>query len=69
MMFIHPSTHEIPDSPAAQSHFIMPGGLQSSREISHYAEVFRLADRARLLTRPDLAVARMTLLARLHGIG
>ena len=47
----------------------MPGGLQSSREISHYAEVFRLADRARLLTRPDLAVERMTLLARLHGIG
>ncbi|MFO1143904.1 MAG: dihydrodipicolinate synthase family protein [Amaricoccus sp.] len=52
----------------AQSHFIMPGGLQSAREITHYAEVFRLADRARLLTRPDLAVERMTLLLRLHGI-
>ncbi|MFO1210074.1 MAG: dihydrodipicolinate synthase family protein [Amaricoccus sp.] len=52
----------------AQSHFIMPGGLQSAREITHYSEVFRLADRARLLTRPDLAVERMTLLLRLHGI-
>jgi hypothetical protein len=52
----------------AQGHFIMPGGLQSAREITHYAEVFRLADRARLLTRPDLAEARMTLLLRLHGI-
>ena len=31
----------------AQSHFIMPGGFQSSREITHYAEVFRLADQAR----------------------
>ena len=52
----------------AQSHFIMPGGLQSSREITHYAEVFRLADKARVLTQPDLAVERMTLLLRLHGI-
>ena len=52
----------------AQSHFIMPGGFQSSREITHYAEVFRLADKSRVLTRPDLAVERMTLLLRLHGI-
>ena len=52
----------------AQSHFIMPGGFQSSREITHYAEVFRLADKARVLTQPDLAVERMTLLLRLHGI-
>ncbi|HEU0221138.1 MAG TPA: DUF993 family protein, partial [Paracoccaceae bacterium] len=52
----------------AQSHFIMPAGFQSSREITHYAEVFRLADRARLLTRPDLALERMSLLLRLHGI-
>jgi hypothetical protein len=52
----------------AQSHFIMPGGLQSAREITHYAEVFRLADRARVLTRPELAVERMTTLLRLHGI-
>jgi hypothetical protein len=51
-----------------QTHFIMPGGFQSSREISHYAEVFRLADTARLLTRPDLADARMRTLLSLHGI-
>lgn len=52
----------------AQEHFIMPGGFQSSREITHYAEVLRLADRARLLSRPDLAEERMTLLLKLHGI-
>ncbi len=52
----------------AQSHFIMPGGFQSSREITHYAEVFRLADRARLLSKPDIAEARMGLLLKLHGI-
>ncbi len=52
----------------AQSHFIMPAGFQSSREISHYAEVFRLADKARLLTKPDLAISRMGALLKLHGI-
>lgn len=52
----------------AQSHFIMPGGFQSSREISHYAEVFRLADKARLLSKPDIAVERMGLLLKLHGV-
>ena len=52
----------------AQSHFIMPAGFQSSREISHYAEVFRLADQARLLTTPDLAISRMGTLLKLHGI-
>jgi Protein of unknown function (DUF993) len=51
-----------------QSHFIMPGGFQSSREIAHYAEVFRLADQARLLTKPDLAEARMKTLLALHGV-
>ena len=52
----------------AQSHFIMPAGFQSSREIAHYAQVFRLADQARLLTDPDLATRRMRLLLALHGI-
>jgi hypothetical protein len=51
-----------------QTHFVMPGGFQSSREITHYAEVFRLADQARLLSRPDLAEARMRTLLALHGI-
>ena len=53
----------------SQSHFVMPAGFQSSRDITHYAEVFRLADRARLLARPDLAEARMRTLLALHGIG
>jgi hypothetical protein len=51
-----------------QTHFIMPAGFQSSRDIGHYAEVFRLADAANLLTSPDLAVARMCTLLALHGI-
>jgi hypothetical protein len=53
----------------SQTHFVMPGGFQSSRDVTHYAEVFRLADRARLLRDPDLAVARMRTLLALHGIG
>ena len=44
-----------------QSHFIMPAGF-------HYAEVFRLADAARLLAKPDLAEARMRTLLALHGV-
>lgn len=52
-----------------QRHFIMPAGFQSSRDITHYAAVFRLADAAGLLTKPDLAVERMKLLLALHGIG
>jgi hypothetical protein len=53
----------------AQSHFIMPGGFQSSREITHYSEVYRLADRSRLLSKPEVAEERMGLLLKLHGIG
>ena len=51
-----------------QSHFIMPAGFQSSRDIVHYSQIFRLADAARLLARPDLAEARMRTLLALHGI-
>ncbi len=51
-----------------QRHFIMPAGLQSSREITHYAQVFRLSDQAGLLTAPDLAEQRMANLLALHGI-
>jgi len=51
-----------------QSHFIMPAGLQSARDITHYADIFRLADQAGLLKQPDLAVERMNQLMRLHGI-
>ncbi|WP_170464412.1 dihydrodipicolinate synthase family protein [Ruegeria arenilitoris] len=52
----------------SQSHFIMPGGFQSSRDICHYAQVFRLADQAGLLSDPELAKARMTTLLSLHGV-
>jgi len=52
----------------AQTHFIMPGGFQASREIAHYAEVYRLADICGMLSQPDLAEARMSLLLQLHGI-
>ena len=51
-----------------QKHFIMPAGFQSSRDITHYAQVFRLTDQAGLLSNPDLAEARMKTLLTLHGI-
>ena len=51
-----------------QTHFIMPAGFQSSRDITHYAAVFRLADQAGLLARPELAERRMATLLALHGI-
>lgn len=51
-----------------QTHFIMPAGFQSSRDITHYAEVFRLADKAGLLRDPDLATGRMRQLLAIHGI-
>lgn len=51
-----------------QSHFIMPRGFQSSREITHYAEIFRLADKARLLQNPDLAKNRMKNLLAVYGV-
>ena len=47
----------------------MPAGFQSARPIAHYAQVFRLADAAGLLARPDLAEARMRRLLATHGIG
>ena len=52
----------------SQAHFIMPAGFQSSRDITHFAEVFRLADQANLLVQPDLATARMQVLLALHGL-
>ena len=51
-----------------QRHFIMPAGFQSSRDITHYSQVFRLADTAGLLSNPDLAEAQMKTLLALHGI-
>jgi hypothetical protein len=51
-----------------QSHFTMVGGQQSARSLPHLAEIFRLADRAGLLSDPERAVARMRTLLALHGI-
>jgi hypothetical protein len=51
-----------------QDHFIMVGGQQSTRSLSHFAELFRLADAAGLLEQPDLAVRRMQTLMALHGV-
>jgi hypothetical protein len=51
-----------------QRHFTMLGGQQSARSIVHLAELFVLADKARLLADPDLAVHRMRLLLELAGL-
>ena len=51
-----------------QDHFTMPSGMQSARGIVHYADVFRLADKAGVLAKPDLAHIRMKNLAALAGI-
>lgn len=51
-----------------QNHFAMAGGMQSAREIGHYAEIFRLADRAGLLQNPPLATRRMQNLLTVYGL-
>jgi hypothetical protein len=50
-----------------QDHFIMVGGQESARSLLHLAELFRLADQARVLHDPDLAAARMAKLLAVHG--
>lgn len=37
----------------------MLGGLQSARSPMHYAELFRLADQARLLIDPEFSARRL----------
>jgi hypothetical protein len=51
-----------------QDHFVMVGGQQSARNILHFSEIFRLADRAGLLRDPELATARMTHLLAVNGL-
>ncbi len=51
-----------------QEHFVMVGGQQSTRNILHFAELFRLADAAGLLADPQLACRRMKHLLALHGV-
>ncbi|MFQ0813662.1 dihydrodipicolinate synthase family protein [Brucella anthropi] len=51
-----------------QTHFTMPAGMQSARGIAHYADIFRLADRANVLDQPELAIRRMRQLLALYGM-
>ncbi|WDZ76511.1 dihydrodipicolinate synthase family protein [Ensifer adhaerens] len=51
-----------------QRHFTMPAGMQSARGVLHYADIFRLADRANVLDRPDLAAQRMKSLLSTLGV-
>ncbi|MBB3593062.1 hypothetical protein FHX08_003406 [Rhizobium sp. BK529] len=51
-----------------QDHFTMIGGQQSTRSLTHLAELFRLADRARVLADPELATARMKQVLAVNGV-
>ncbi|MCZ7660569.1 MAG: dihydrodipicolinate synthase family protein [Xanthobacteraceae bacterium] len=51
-----------------QDHFVMVGGQESARSLAHLAELFRLADRARVLHDPELAASRMSKLLAVHGL-
>jgi hypothetical protein len=51
-----------------QSHFSMVGGQQSTRSVLHLCELFRLADQANVLARPDLAAHHMRTLLSTFGI-
>lgn len=51
-----------------QDHFVMVGGQQSTRNIRHLAELFRLADAAGLLEDPERACARMAQLLATQGL-
>jgi hypothetical protein len=52
----------------SQDHFVMLGGMQSARAILHYADVFRLADRAGLIVDPERAAKRMSALLAVNGV-
>jgi Protein of unknown function (DUF993) len=52
-----------------QNHFHMIGGQQSCRSLQHFAELFRLADAARVLRHPELAAERIGIVMALGGIG
>jgi hypothetical protein len=52
-----------------QSHFRMVHGLESARSVAHLCELFVLADQARVLLDPDLAIQRMRIFLLLAGVG
>lgn len=51
-----------------QDHFVMVAGAQSARPLSYFVEIFKLAEKAGLLAKPDLAVKRMKQLLALYGV-
>jgi hypothetical protein len=51
-----------------QNHFTMVGGQESTRSTLHLAELFRLADDARVLFDPEMAAERMGRVMAVHGI-
>ncbi len=51
-----------------QTHFTMIGGAQGARSLQHLSELFRLADHARVLSDPALAVDRMRRVLAVHGL-
>jgi hypothetical protein len=51
-----------------QNHFRMVGGMESARGLLHYADVFRLADRAGLLIDPERAVHHISRLCAINGV-
>ncbi|WP_418607532.1 DUF993 family protein [Georgenia sp. SUBG003] len=51
-----------------QPGFQMVGGLHSGRSVPHLVELFRLADAAGLLLRPDLAARRMAQYLAVNGL-
>ena len=50
-----------------QDHFIMVNGAQSARPLPYFVEIFRLAENAGLLLKPDIAVKRMKQFLALYG--
>lgn len=51
-----------------QKHFTMIGGQESARSLKHLAELFRLADKAGLLSDPEMATTRMKRVLAIHGL-
>lgn len=51
-----------------QDHFHMIGGQQGARSLLHLAELFRLADAARVLRDPDLAAQRIGKVMAVGGV-
>jgi hypothetical protein len=51
-----------------QDHFTMVNGAQSARSILHFTTIFKLADQANLLRKPELAAKRMKQLLAIYGL-